>query len=247
MTAKDNSSATQPALGCCGMKTILWDFDGTLAYREGGWSATLLEVLRSVCPESLATREDVRAFLATGFPWHTPLIPHTDIRSPDEWWLRLAPVLERAFAGVGAEKGRCHDLVQRLRARLCDSRYWRLYDDAIPTLTHLAARGWSHQVLSNHVPELVDLVRALGLARVVVSVHCSALTGYEKPHPEAFRGPLRALPQGAEVWMVGDNVEADVLGAEACGIPAILVRRPDPRATRCSESLRGIEELLSGA
>jgi putative hydrolase of the HAD superfamily len=117
------------------MKAILWDFDGTLAYRDGGWSATLLEVLRSVYPETRATREDVRAFLATGFPWHTPLVPHTEIRSPDEWWSRLAPMLERAFAGVGADRACCHGLVRQFRARLCDNRAWRLYDDAIPTTT----------------------------------------------------------------------------------------------------------------
>jgi hypothetical protein len=84
------------------------------------------------------------AFLATGFPWHTPLVPHTDIRAPDEWWSRLAPVLERAFTGVGADKARCHDLARQFRTRLCDSSAWRLYDDAIPTLTRLAAQGAGH-------------------------------------------------------------------------------------------------------
>ena len=44
--------------------------------------------------------------------------------------------------------------------------------------------------------------------------------------------------------MVGDNVVADVLGAEAVGIPAVLVRRPDPRAARYADSLAGVEGLL---
>lgn len=226
------------------MNVILWDFDGTLAYRDGGWSATFVEVLKSVCPEARATREDARSFLQTGFPWHMPAVTHTDIRSPDEWWARLTPVLERAFVGVGADKTRCRDFVRQFRVRLLDSRAWRLYDDAMPVLAHLAAQGWTHQILSNHVPELEDLVRALGLSQLIKSVHCSALTGYEKPNPDAFRGPLRAFPPDAVVWMIGDNVDADVLGAEACGIPAILVRRPDPRASRYSEGLAGVEDFL---
>jgi FMN phosphatase YigB (HAD superfamily) len=45
--------------------------------------------------------------------------------------------------------------------------------------------------------------------------------------------------------MVGDNVVADVLGAEAVGIPAVLVRRPDPRAVRYADSLAGVEPFLS--
>ena len=47
--------------------------------------------------------------------------------------------------------------------------------------------------------------------------------------------------------MVGDNVVADVLGAEAVGLPAVLVRRPDPRATRYSDSLAGVERFLGEA
>jgi ribonucleotide monophosphatase NagD (HAD superfamily) len=45
--------------------------------------------------------------------------------------------------------------------------------------------------------------------------------------------------------MVGDNVVADVLGAEAVGIPAVLVRRPGPRAVRYADTLAGVEEFLA--
>jgi hypothetical protein len=45
-----------------------------------------------------------------------------------------------------------------------------------------------------------------------------------KPHPDAFRMALRAAGAPRAVWMVGDNPIADVRGAEAMGIPAILVR-----------------------
>jgi len=229
------------------MKVILWDFDGTLAYRDGMWSATLLEVLRSAIPETPVSREAIRPFLQTGFPWHSPSVAHTDIRSPDEWWAKLLPVSERAFVGVGVEGTRARELAQRVRARFCDKAAWHLYDDVLPALARLAELGWSHHILSNHVPELADMVRALGLAETIKAVHCSAVTGYEKPHREAFRRATEGLPSDATVWMVGDNADVDVLGAEACGIRAILVRKPDPRATRYSEGLSGITELLRSA
>jgi putative hydrolase of the HAD superfamily len=79
-------------------------------------------------------------------------------------------------------------------------------------------------VLSNHVPELSTLVEQLGLGGLVERVFSSAATGYEKPHPEAFRLALRAFGDPVRRWMVGDNPTADVAGAEAIGIPAILVR-----------------------
>ena len=106
--------------------------------------------------------------------------------------------------------------------------------------------GWRHAILSNHVPELRQIVAGLGLDEVVAFVSCSAETGYEKPHAQAFASVLDRL-RPAETWMIGDNVVADVLGAEAVGIPAVLVRRPDPRAPRYADSLAGVEQFLSEA
>ena len=46
------------------------------------------------------------------------------------------------------------------------------------------------------------------------------------------------------VWMIGDSMQADVLGAEAQGIEAILVRKPDPRAARYTDGLGGVADLV---
>ena len=43
-----------------------------------------------------------------------------------------------------------------------------------------------------------------------------------------------------ELWMVGDNPQADVIGAEQVGIPVILVRRPPgPDVLRSAVDLVG--------
>ena len=82
-----------------------------------------------------------------------------------------------------------------------------------------------HVILSNHVPELGQLVSGLGLDRHIETVLCSAVTGYEKPHQEAFAAALGLRGDGEPVWMVGDNPEADVEGARRAGLEAVLVRR----------------------
>jgi putative hydrolase of the HAD superfamily len=123
---------------------------------------------------------------------------------------------------------------------------WRLFDDVLPVLGRMRDAGWTHAILSNHVPELRAIVSALGLDPLVSTLVCSAETGYEKPHPRAFAALLDDVDAGRAV-MVGDNVVADVLGAEAVGIPAILVRRPDPRASRFAADLYGLEALLDEA
>ncbi|MBO0794443.1 MAG: HAD hydrolase-like protein [Ktedonobacteraceae bacterium] len=65
------------------------------------------------------------------------------------------------------------------------------------------------------------------------------------PYPGAFFNALTRLDHPKMVYMIGDNIEADVLGAEAVGIPAILVRNPDSRAIRFCPDLFGIPNLLS--
>jgi putative hydrolase of the HAD superfamily len=211
---------------------VLWDFDGTLAWRPGLWGGCVLEVLDELAPGHGAELARVRAVLRGGFPWDRHSEPHPQLSSPDAWWQAITPLLSRAISGAVAE-ARVPELVHAVRLRFTDaSRGWRVFDDSPEALRATAAAGWRNVVLSNHVPELSALVEQLGLGGLVELVFSSAATGYEKPHPEAFRLALRACGYPARRWMVGDNPIADVAGAEAVGIPAILVRTNEtPRRT----------------
>jgi len=123
---------------------------------------------------------------------------------------------------------------------------WRLYEDAVPALEGLSSSRWKHVLLTNHVPELPEIAGHLGLDRHVERIFNSAQTDYEKPHPEAFRGVLDAIGGAEEVWIIGDNAEADVAGAKAASIPAILVRKRRKGVDPYCEDLGGIVEILDG-
>jgi putative hydrolase of the HAD superfamily len=157
------------------------------------------------------------------------------------------PVIARAYEAAGYEPARALELAAAARRIYVDPAVgWTLFDDTIPALERLSRAGWTHAILSNHVPELRLLVAKLGLEEQVALVSCSAETGYEKPHPRAFASVIDRL-RPAEAWMVGDNAVADVLGAEAVGIRGVLVRRPDPRAERYADSLAGVERFVEEA
>ena len=204
---------------------VLWDFDGTLAERPGRWRACLVEVLDEHEPEHGVDPGALRPFLRDGFPWHRADVEHPELCDPDAWWEALVPLLTRAYEGVGLPPARAAELARHLRARYVDPTLgWRLFDDTLQALTRLRAAGWRSVILSNHVPELEQIVDGIGLAPHVDVVLCSAVTGYEKPHPEAFATALRLTRNGERVWMVGDNPEADVAGGRRAGLPAILVR-----------------------
>jgi putative hydrolase of the HAD superfamily len=204
---------------------ILWDFDGTLAYRPGMWRGCLIEVLDEHAAGHGVDADQLRPFLRDGFPWHRPEVAHPELCQPDAWWRQIEVLLAGAYEGVGIGSDEARELAGRVRGRFVDaSRGWRLFDDTLPALGRLRSEGWRHVVLSNHVPELPALADGLGLSPLIDEVHTSAVTGYEKPNRRAFELALESCGRPNEVWMVGDNPVADVAGAEAVGIPAILVR-----------------------
>ncbi|HEY3870231.1 MAG TPA: HAD-IA family hydrolase [Actinocrinis sp.] len=82
----------------------------------------------------------------------------------------------------------------------------------------------------------------------VEAVVNSADTGYEKSNPRAFRAALAALAEPRRVWMIGDNPVADVGGATAAGLGAILVRAADPgNVTHHAAGLDALIDIVGSA
>ena len=210
-------------------RAILWDFDGTLAHRPGMWRGCMVEILDEHEAGHTVRADDLVPFLRDGFPWHTPEVAHPELSTPAAWWEHVEALLALAYGRVGVAPERASELARLAHERYIDGRSgWALFDDSRLALTQLRERGWRHVVLSNHVPELEEIVICLGLDDLLDTVITSATTGFEKPHPEAFAAGRRAAGDASTVWMVGDNPDADVAGAEAVGIPAILVHGEHP-------------------
>ena len=226
-------------------RVIFWDFDRTLAFRPLGWGDLVAEafVARNLGPAP--TSDEIQPLLQTGYPWHAPEIPHPELDSPAKWWERVDGVISRAYVAFGLPQSLADEMAAEVHARYIDPAGYVVYDDSVPTLRELTRRGWRHFILSNHVPELPEIVTALGLRPLVEEVITSATVDYEKPNPEIFRLALDMAGDPAEAWMVGDNVIADVMGAETAGIEGILVRDRDDRAKRYSPDLAGVIKLVT--
>lgn len=205
-------------------KAILWDFDGTLARRTGFWSDLLVQLLDAESPDHGYEAAQFRDAMRTGFPWHAWERPHPDVVTSEAWWSALGQVIATVLSDAGVEAQVARNAAAGAARHYLELERWEVFADAVPVLTALRAEGWGHAIVSNHVPELPDLVEALGLAGLFDAILTSGLTGYEKPHPEAFARGRRALGDPDELWMVGDNPTVDVEGAERAGIRAILVR-----------------------
>ena len=204
--------------------TILWDFDGTLVRRS--WRSALIRVLDEHQPGHNITEDQVVPFLREGFPWHQPDRPHHHLSTPEAWWGQMEMMLAGVYRGVGFDDSRARELARLAHQTYINPQEFILYDDTIPALESLSRLGWQHAILSNHVPELPEIVRALPLSPFISFCITSAAAGYEKPNIKAFRNAISVIGNPELVWMVGDSATADVGGAEAAGLPAIQVRSP---------------------
>lgn len=130
----------------------------------------------------------------------------------------------------------------------------RAYPDAAPTLAALSRRGYRLGLISNASDHgLVERAMAgLGLAPLLDPIVSSAGFGRIKPDAGIFRFVLDAwgLPP-EEAVMVGDSLDADIEGAQALGLRAILTTmQPNPNNPRLAARIRpdatvaSLEEVL---
>jgi len=222
--------------GSAQWQRVVFDFDGTLAHRSGMWSGTLLDVLDANAPGHTATLDGLRASLRDGFPWHTPDEPHLHLNDPEAWWQHMSRLFSSVFATAGVDHQQLPMLVARTREQYCDPAQFALYDDTADALHRLVDARVEVVILSNHVPELPRIVAGLGIADLIDKTITSAAIGYEKPHPEAFAHALVDVDP-TRCCMIGDNPAADIDGAAAAGMHAILVRHPDARVQTVAEAV----------
>jgi putative hydrolase of the HAD superfamily len=227
-------------------RVLIWDFDGTLGHRPGHWSGAIADALTDVLGRHEFGPAKISREIRHGFPWHAPDVPHPLLADPDAWWRHMSRVLTAAMGRLGVDAAAAAAAADRVRPHYTDLTSWRLFPDTLPALATLSGLGWRHVLLSNHVPELPEIVTGLGLGPHLEAIVNSAATGYEKPHPQAFRLALERAGGPATALMIGDNPVADIAGAVSIGLRAILVRTRPADGSRHVSDLAQLMELVSG-
>jgi REG-2-like HAD superfamily hydrolase len=134
------------------------------------------------------------------------------------------------LGALGAPEALRGDLAGRIHARFTALETWRLYPDALPLLREVERRrretGLVVGVVSNWEDWLEALLISLEVHHYFDFLVVSAGVRSEKPHPDIFREALRrAGTRPEETLHVGDSLTADVGGALACGLGAVLLDR----------------------
>jgi putative hydrolase of the HAD superfamily len=155
----------------------------------------------------------------------------------DEVWIAFTEGIVRGMGGEPEGSRSCAVEMVREWER---HENFTLFEDALPVLTDLRARGLKIGLVSNGARDLEEFAEHHALE--VDALVGSRAHGRIKPDPSIFVAALAALEvEAEEAAMVGDSFEDDVEGARSLGMRGILL---DREGLRPDEPER-IETLLA--
>jgi putative hydrolase of the HAD superfamily len=226
-------------------KIIFWDFHGTLAFNDWMVSKALYKVLISNDATTRIIIDDIKKKPLKGFPWQDYEKEYLHLTESSAWWENAENIFIECYKELELDEEKAVKYAKEVRKELIKVDEFILYEDTIETLRYFKESGYTNVILSNHIPELPDIVENLGLSSYIVECISSANVGYEKPNPKIYECALAKCNNPKDVWMVGDSIIADVKGAENIGIKGVLVRsKREDDITYYSNNLIGLREII---
>lgn len=210
------------------VRAVLFDLGGTLMYERAAW-----EGVNARADEALTNylrAEGLELNLST-FPreFRKRLGKYFSQREKDLLETTYSFVLRDVLRDKGygeVPESLLRNALDRLFA--ITQTNWLLEEDTLPTLQKLEIDGYRLGLISNagDDQDVQQLAQRFEIARYFDFILTSAACSYRKPHKRIFELALSNwyfLP--SEAVMVGDNLEADVRGAQSVGLYAIWLRR----------------------
>lgn len=201
--------------------TVSFDFGGTLAYEVKKDHEVYREIL-----EEMGYRfqpVEVESAYHKAVEWWR-IVKHRERLVWNEDSQRM--FISRMLIDLRLETSR--ELVERILEVRRVKRFLKPYSDAEPTLKKLREMGFKLMVISNVSSErnLSAYLTQVGLRGYFSLLVASGSLGVEKPDPEIFLYASRASDTPSDMIVhIGDDYEADYLGAERAGLKAILIDR----------------------
>jgi putative hydrolase of the HAD superfamily len=205
-------------------RAVFFDMDDTLldgqAAMRAAWDLTCGDMAARLSGDATAIRAAIRVE-ADAF-WH-------DEAAMGHWRLDLdgarAIVLGRALDSCGLDSAGAREF--SLAYAAAHREHLHTFDDAYDTLDALRSSGLRLALLTNGPAAMQrDKVERFGFEPYFDAVVIEGEFGNGKPHERVFRHALAvtgALPEDA--WHIGDNLYADIGGAQAVGVHAVWIHR----------------------
>jgi len=210
------------------LRAVLFDLGGTLMYERASWQS-----ITAQADEALTNY-----LRQQGMELNLSTFPREFRKRLDQYFKkREKDLLETTYSfvlrDVLADKGYgdvSEDILRHALDRLfaITQTNWALEEDTLPTLKKLEENGYRMGLISNAGDDrdVQQLARGFGISQYFDFILTSATCSYRKPHPRIFELALSNwyfLP--SEAVMVGDNLEADIRGAQSVGLYGIWLNR----------------------
>jgi HAD superfamily hydrolase (TIGR01509 family) len=145
--------------------------------------------------------------------------------------LLVEELLKRLWADQPDDPARLSNAVDRVLANAIAGGHAAVpvWNDVLPEvpegLAALRAKGLRLVAVSNSDGSAASVLASVGLGGAFDAVMDSHLVGFSKPDPRLFDAARAAIGgvDAARVVHVGDLYDADVVGAQAAGITAVLI------------------------
>jgi len=216
------------------LRAVIFDLGGTLMYERANWGAITAQADDALTNFLLA--EGMELNLST-FPreFRKRLDKYFKKREKDLLETTYSFVLRDVLEDKGyrdVSDGIIRGALDRLFA--VTQTNWILEGDTLQTLKKLETDGYRMGLISNagDDQDVQQLARRFGIAQYFDFILTSAACSYRKPHRRIFELALSNwyfLP--SEAVMVGDNLDADIRGAQSVGLYAIWISRRAGRRT----------------
>jgi len=199
---------------------VFFDVDFTLIYPGPAFQG---EGYRQFCAKHGIDRCDPALFLAAVASASALLDDSADHAYDAAVFIRYIRRIIERMGGEGPAVDACAEEIYREWAAC---HHFELYDDVVPALSALRARGLRVGLISNTHRSLEAFQSHFELDGLISGAVSSWEHGYNKPHPSIFRAALSLLAvEPEEAVMVGDSYAHDVEGASAVGMKTVLLRR----------------------
>lgn len=143
------------------------------------------------------------------------------VNTKPEW----AQIVDATFAGL-LPKRESAKVFPDLYDRFAQASAWKIFEDVEPTLRGLRERRLKLGLISNWDERLRPLLHALRLGERFDVIVISCEIGASKPTRSIFETAVKQLGVAAKAILhVGDNFEADTVGASAAGLRSVQVDR----------------------
>ena len=221
MTSPEDKIATQ-------LKGVIFDLGNTLLHFNGDWNEVAEEFYTEL----------YRSLTSSGFDldkanfihlFHTRIHAYFKERARRQIELTIAYVLQNTLVDLGYSQVTSEELKRPLAEMYAVSQSrWQREDDAVTTLDTLLEAGYRIGIISNagddeDVQTLVDNARIRPYFDFILT---SAAERYRKPDRRIFQRVFDYWNfSPGQIAMVGDTLEADILGAKNAGMVSVWITR----------------------